>query len=185
MRTSQTEQQVQRTYDLVRQMAVGTAPAPWREVDVEGVGGLWNVGFVEGAELLLVCASSGRSLIDCTTGRVVARDEAEGEADRLQQTGRGIGPVVGVPVRMAGHCGGVLPATTPDGWSITFIHHDWPAGSAVLQPPGADVWLDAHCDRCVRLVAYEIFRAGGFSPSGRTLVIAEPHGLRVFTRASR
>jgi hypothetical protein len=97
-------------------------PAPWRPRGAHAVGGLTDVGFGRGTDLLLVVSHDGRGVFDCLTGARVARDPSmpEPDEDDWQDTheleAEGIGPLAGQTVRTSGLAGGGLPEGTPDGW---------------------------------------------------------------------
>ena len=50
---------------------------PWKHKQTWSVGGLWQVGFAEDSDLLIVLTHSGRGIFDCLTGERVARDYTE------------------------------------------------------------------------------------------------------------
>lgn len=160
-------------------------PDPWRRAGVIPVGGLWHVGFGVDPELLLVLSSAGRGVIDCAQSRTVARNEDDyyPEVGRLEA--EGIGPLEGQMVRIAGIAGGGLPRTTTDGWAVALHPLSWPEEELFLCPPGQDMlWQNPGTPSSLRklkplpssLVAF------GFSPSGRSLVIATSSELEILRR---
>jgi hypothetical protein len=52
-------------------------PAPWKHQVTWAVGGLFQVGYVEDSDVLLVLSSAGRGMFDCLVGEKVARDDHE------------------------------------------------------------------------------------------------------------
>ena len=52
-------------------------PHPWTGPKVLSIGGLTDIGFGESSDLLLCLSHSGRGIIDCISGEVVARDSDE------------------------------------------------------------------------------------------------------------
>lgn len=170
-------------------------PEPWRYVDQTRrcipVGGLQGVGFgvhpETDADLLMVVSMDGFGLIDATTGAKVARDRHP-DPDDASPSGPdlacpGIGVLAGTRVRIAGLFGGGLHATTDDGWTIDVVAPEWPNhrvllsgdGGAYNGPPGTTWWHVFHSD-------YSELRAAGFSPSGRTLVIATSSDVTLIVR---
>ncbi|MEV2268303.1 hypothetical protein [Nonomuraea africana] len=157
-------------------------PAPWRRVPVQQVGGLTDVGFGSrpaASDLLLVASSAGRGVFDCVSGERVARDHEDVHPDDPLVRG-GIGPLAGVGVPMAGLWGGGLHTTTADGWAVHLVAPDWPVESVLLsqddEPYQGSRWWHIHREEGCEL------RAFGFSPSGRTLVIASACDLILFSR---
>jgi hypothetical protein len=174
-----------RLRDRLRGLPLLPPPGPWKWVGTHPVGGLTEVGFAAGADLLLVVSHSGRGVFDGRTGERLARDPGEpdgGWYDPVRLTAIGVGPLAGASVRLAGLHGGGLPVVTPDGWSVQLAYPDWPDGMAVLEPPGKSVLVDHLAGGCVRLADLDVPRACGFSETGQSLVVAESHTLRIFTR---
>lgn len=164
-------------------------PAPWQPLTPIAVGGLSCVGFGAVPEshddLLLVVSSNGRGLFECSTGTRIARDPDPdaGWPDTNELVHEGIGPISGVAVPMAGLWGGGLHTTTPDGWTVDVVAPDWPVESVTLSLNGSPYrgeagssWWHVHREASCEL------RAVGFSPSGKTLVIASSCTLTFFTR---
>lgn len=160
-------------------------PQPWRKLPAVHLGGLWQVGFGEQSDLLLLISVSGRGVVACPTGEVVARDDAEYYADPGSLEGEGIGPLENELVRMAGISGGGLSRATSDGWSIELHPLSWPDEELIFCPPGQTMlWQAPGTDDGLfklqplpsPLVAF------GFSPTGQTLVIATSSDLTIFYR---
>lgn len=170
-------------------------PVPWRPLDQTRsrvpVGGLQGVGFgahpQTGVDLLMVVSMDGFGLIDATTGAKIARDRHP-DPDDASPSGPdlacpGIGVLAGTRVRIAGLFGGGLHATTDDGWTVDVVAPEWPNhrillsadGGAYKGPPGTSWWHVFHAD-------YSELRAAGFSPSGRTLVIATSSDVTLIVR---
>ncbi|GLY50800.1 hypothetical protein [Lentzea sp. NBRC 102530] len=169
---------------------VVAAPAPWRPADNHeiAVGGLLGVGFgvdpVSGRDLLLLVVSSqGLGLLDAVTGERLARDRDDdlGWPDD-DLTCPGIGVLEGVRVPVAGLAGGGLH-TGADGWSVDVVSPDWPHDRVLLSTwspfrgeHGEGWWHVFHS-------RHSELRAAGFSPSGRTLVVATSSDVTLWTRA--
>ncbi|GFH36717.1 hypothetical protein [Streptomyces pacificus] len=170
------------------------APEPWRPVLDRGtpVGGLLGIGFAahpdSGHDLVMVVSGDGHGLFDAVTGEKIARDR-----DPAPETSTpdahpdlacpGLGPIAGVPVRVAGLFGGGLHSTTPDGWTLDVVSPEWPHDRIILStdggshrgPAGGTWWHVFHS-------ASSELRAAGFSPSGRTLAVATSSDLTLWTR---
>jgi len=63
--------------ERIRRMRRGLPPEPWRHVASHGIGGLTDIGYGEGSDLLLVVSHNGRGVFDCLSGERVARDRVE------------------------------------------------------------------------------------------------------------
>lgn len=158
--------------------AVHPAPAPWRCLPIYAVGGLFQIGYASGADMLLVLSSQGRGVFDCLTGEKLARDYAEAHDffDPIGLVAVGVGPLEDQMVRVAGLFGGGLPLTTSDGWHLVAQARAWPTHSVFLSAP------DSRHPVCVGDDGACEIRAFGFSETGRSFVIATSCELVMFTR---
>lgn len=158
------------------------------------IGGLQGIGFPvhpgNGHDLVMVVSSDGHGLFDAVTGEKIARDRDPDPAPDTRTpdthpdlTCPGLGPIAGVPVRIAGLFGGGLHSTTPDGWTLDVVSPDWPHDRVILSadggsrkgPAGGTWWHIFHSE-------YSELRAAGFSPSGLTLAVATSSDLTLWTR---
>ena len=165
-------------------------PRPWRpaETPCTAVGGLQGVGFAvdpaSGRDLLLVDSLDGHGLFDTVSGQRLARERDPDLACPDQDLScPGLGPIAGVPVRIAGLHGGGLHTTTRDGWLIDTVSPDWPHERVLLShlsdpytgEEGVTWWHIFHAN-------VSVLRAVGFSPSGTTLVVATSSDVTIWTR---
>jgi hypothetical protein len=97
----------------------------------------------------------------------------------------GIGVLAGTRVRIAGLFGGGLHATTEDGWTIDVVAPEWPHHRVILSAGGGDdrgepgtTWWHIFDGQ-----GHGEFRTAGFSPSGRTLVVATASDVTLFGRS--
>jgi len=162
-------------------------PDPWHERVRMQVAGLRGVGFDRTSELLLVVSDSGRSVIDCKSGRTVASDTDEYYEDEGLLEATGIGPLEGRTVRMSGSLGGGLPISTADGWSVECIALEWPSYEYLLMEPFASVhdsfhWIPGKVHKIGRATNSLAF---GFSYVGASLVVATPCDVTVYGRKMR
>jgi hypothetical protein len=152
-------------------------PPPWKHVVTWAVGGLFQVGYAENSDLLLVLSSQGRGVFDCLTGEKVARDDEEAHDffAPIPLTADGFGPLAGKSIRMAGLFGGGLPRTTEDGWFLEEQAPAWPIRTILLRSPAREtiaIGDDGACE----------LRAFGFSETGNSLIIAISCDLAIFAR---
>ncbi|MDE1919055.1 MAG: hypothetical protein KGH96_23710 [Sphingomonadales bacterium] len=163
-----------------------TAPTmPWCKLPVVHLGGLWQVGFGSKSDYLLLVSVSGRGVVACATGEIVARDDAEYYVEPGSLEGEGIGPLQDQLVQMAGISGGGLSRATSDGWSIELHPLSWPDEELILCPPGQTMlWQSPSAgDDLIKLQPLPSpLVAFGFSPTGKTLVIATSSDLTIFYR---
>jgi len=168
----------------IRKSPVSTPPEPWREIATVAVGGLSSVGFAKEEEHLLVVSSQGRSVIDCSTGERLERDREDYHEDTSLLEAEGIGSLAGEKIKISGLYGGGLPNSTDDMWAVHEIVLDWPESILVMTKPGS--WLygmiyDKKGD-FVKIGSTLELRAFGFSPSGRSLVIATSSDVTIYHR---
>nr|BFE60513.1 hypothetical protein GCM10020063_050390 [Dactylosporangium thailandense] len=174
------------------QAQVVPPPQPWTPAasHCTPVGGLQGVGFaVDPAshrDLLLVTSIDGHGLFDTVTGQKLARDRdpyPDLPCPDEDLSCPGLGPIAGVPVRIAGLHGGGLHTGTQDGWVVDTVSPDWPSERVVLSrdgnpnsgEEGSTWWLIFHS-------TYSELRAVGFSPSGNTLVVATSSDVTIWAR---
>jgi len=163
----------------------GSPPAPWASVSTPHIGGLTEVGFADSSDDLLAVSVDGRGLFDCLTGRLIARDRATDYAAHAGNlTVAGVGPRSGEQVRVAGLWGGGLAETSADGWSLRRRPDTGFDDEVVLIPRGRDLF-----DEGGDVDGFSVFRgfvtevrAFGFSPTGRSFVIATASEIQVFAR---
>lgn len=161
-------------------------PAPWNQSQQIAIGGLTEVGFANSSDLLLCISSGGRGLIDCVSGERVARDDAEGfQFDSGNLLATGIGPLSGELVRVAGLAGGGLASGTNDGWGVERHPFAYPSEQLFVSPPTQTMlWnRESETPNITKLGGFVTeLRAYGFSPTGRSLVIATSSDIMIFAR---
>jgi hypothetical protein len=163
------------------------APAqPWRHIGTFAVGGLRAAGFADASDLLLVVSSMGRGVFDCRAGTKLARNDDEYWGEDLDLLAEGIGPLAGQSIPMAGPYGGGLRRLTADGWSLELVTLAWPAQDILLLAPFSSLYdcLHGKPSRFQKIDSESELRAVGFSPTGRSLVIASSSTLTIYGRDS-
>ena len=148
-------------------------PKGWHHVTSVGVGGLLSVGFskIEN-NLLLVVSSSGRSLIECSTGNKIERDYEEYEGlDEWNSTCKGIGTVQDETIIISGLNGGGLPQSNSAGESLEVVSPNWPEQDLVLCREYKCSLIDGHQSYC-NIIYTEHLRGFGFSWCGNYIVAA-------------
>jgi hypothetical protein len=173
--------------ERIRRALPQSPPNPWQPGIYHSVGGLLSVGFAHGSELLLVTSHSGRGVFDCVSGERVARDD-DGSylwESPFDLTAKGIGPLQGKTVPMAGIYGGGLATGTRDGWRTEAVYLDWPQPDLFLVAPGSDLY-DYRAESEPRFWRIESgageLRAWGFSSTGKTLLLATSADIKIFRR---
>jgi len=153
---------------------------PWKHNQTWSVGGLWQVGFAEDSDLLIVLTHSGRGIFDCLTGERVARDYTEGYEffNQVKLTVQGFGPLEGQLIHTSGLYGGGLLRLTEDYWQV---EDDAKNSRIYLRPPSNS---EDHFTEAAPIGDYSVveLRAYGFSETGRSLVIATSADLTIFSR---
>ncbi|MER6916869.1 hypothetical protein ABT354_34935 [Streptomyces sp. NPDC000594] len=182
----------QRLRELYLAAPVVPAPEPWRAVHTGeiAVGGLLGIGFAvhpeTGHDLVMVVSSTGHGLLSAVTGERIARDRdpLTDPEDSPDLVCPGLGPVAGVPVRIAGLHGGGLHTGAGGGWTVEVVRPDWPHDRVILFGPGGRIDQGPPGGMCWHILhsRHSTLRAAGFSPSGRTLVVATSSGITLWTR---
>ena len=171
----------------IRGAAISEPPNPWRRIGVFAVGGLTDVGFGADTDLLLVVSSQGRGVFDCMNGEKVARDYDVGDRpDTVALEADGIGPLAHQRIRTSGLLGGGLPRCTRDGWTAEDFVLDWPDHTLLLVLPGSWAYGDSFgkpADFAKVAVESEL-RAWGFSPTGKSLILATSSDLSIWNRTT-
>ena len=156
-------------------------PVPWRKVAAHAIDG-WMFGFAEQSDLLFIVSTTGCEVFDCTSGESIARQE---EDLTWLNWGRlalkGIGPLDGQIVRLAGLYGGGLNTVTKEGWRLYAVTPTWPDYRVLLFPPKAQSFDDLAA--CIQVEQLQDILTVGFSPTGRSFIVAQHHLLHVYARA--
>lgn len=139
-------------------------------------GGLVAIGFGEDSDLALVVTHDGRGVIDCLTGTKVARDTDLFYPDEHTLLIEGIGPLADRTVAVAGIDGGELRRDTDDGWLLDGRLSNSSDDVIRLLPPTPNAEPKIFTDFIPEV------RAFGFSPTGRSFVIATGAEVFVYTR---
>lgn len=176
--------------DRVRTAPLRSPPSPWHAGVSYSIGGLLAVGFAPSSDLLLVTSSQGRGVFDCLTGKRLARDstpasDEDNWQDDFELEAIGIGPLAAQSIRISGLPGGALAVTTKDGWSLERLTLIWPEESIVLTAPGSWIY-ETRPDRSsvfTKLAEESEIRACGFSPTGKSVIIATTSDVTMFSRA--
>ncbi|MDH3347823.1 MAG: hypothetical protein OEM02_06965 [Desulfobulbaceae bacterium] len=159
-------------------------PAPWCKAPTVLIGGLRSIGFQRDSDLLLVVSEQGRGVIDCVTGITLTRDRSEYYEDEILLEAEGIGQMSGQSIRISGLYGGGLPNSTSDNWSLETVTLAWPEQSLLLVEPGSWLYGSLYGKPCnfYKIFSDSEIRAQGFSPTGRTLVIATTSEIYIYSR---
>lgn len=162
--------------------------SPWRVAGAFTVPHLDAIGFDRDSELLLVVSSSGRGVIDCSSGEKIAREHGRqrGEWPAHSLQAKGLGPLEDVNVALAGRSGGGLPRVTADGWSLELVTLEWPTQEVLLVPPGSALFVCHENAKPTfrRIESHPEVHACGFSFSGKSLVVAAGDELTIYHRAA-
>lgn len=151
---------------------------PWKKVADHAVGGLFQVGYAEDADLLLVLSHNGRGVFDCLTGERIARDAGNvyDHFNTSKLLAAGFAAINGQQVRMAGLYGGGLPLSTKDGWYLESRKKTdevlLSKAALIKETEYALVGEGKLCE----------LRAFGFSETGKSFVVATSCSLIIFAR---
>ncbi len=168
----------------IQESQIVPPPSPWQLVSTLLVGGLRAVGFDRQSELLLIVSNSGRAIINCESGKKVARDHSDYFQGENVLEAEGIGLLQGTTFRMAGLFGGGLPVITQDHWSVEIVTLHFPIKEILLLEPMSDLYgfLYDKPNTFYKIASETELRACGFSYSGRSLIVATSSEVTVFRR---
>lgn len=156
----------------------------WEPCIEMAVGGLTEVAFSRiYPHLLLIISSSGRGVLDCRSGEIIARDH-EDYGDWYDSVGlecAGIGPLSSETLSIAGLCGGGLPMYNRYGETLERVSPEWPLEMLIWCPPGKSALIASHKEGCLRL-ANDYFRCVGFSWDGELILSATSSDITVWKR---
>jgi hypothetical protein len=175
----------ERLITLLSKLPPSACPDGWESIGKFAVGGLAEIGFSKNAELLLVVSSAGRGVIDCIEGKKISRDdEVDGEWYLPAELKcRGIGPLQGETIHIAGLHGGGLPTSNSFGESLAVVSPEWPKSNLIFCAPYKSALTEGHQTGCVSL-ASDYFRTFGFSWSGNSFAYATESDVTIFRKRS-
>lgn len=156
----------------------------WEPCIERAVGGLTEVAFSrKHHHLLLIISSSGRGVLDCLSGEIIARDYEEyGDwYDPLSLKCAGIGPLSGETLSIAGLCGGGLPLCNRYGEVLERVSPEWPLEMLIWCPPGKSALIASHKEGCLKL-SNDYSRCAGFSWDGEFIISATSSDITVWKR---
>ncbi len=170
--------------NYLNSLTANNLPDPWKLIATIAVGGLTDVGFHHSSDLLLL-VSNTRGLVDCTTGEVQSMDRNANFAfDTANLEVDGIGSLEGQKIRVSGLHGGGLAKSCTGGWSIDRNPTAWPQEQLFLFPDWETLWSvnKAKTSHAVKIGGFDELRAFGFSPTGKSLVVATSSEVTIYGR---
>jgi hypothetical protein len=165
---------------------VKSPPSPWQVISPVAIGGLTSVGFDRDSDILLIVSHQGRGVIDCLSGKKLAKDDDEYFEDSNHLEAEGIGPLSGKTINIAGLFGGGLPTCTDDMWVLESITLEWPENNILLVEPGSDLYGSnfGKPDNFHKVGKGSEIRAYGFSHTGKSFIVATSSEVYIYARKS-
>lgn len=152
---------------------------PWKQIANHAVGGLFQVGYAEDSDVLLVLSHNGRGIFDCLTGQQIARDSSTDVYDHFNRSkllATGFDILIGQQIKMAGLYGGGLPLSTEDWWFLELRKKTDEVLLTEAAPSKNKEYALVGDGKLCEL------RAFGFSETGNSFVIATSCSLVIFAR---
>jgi len=164
----------------------------WNQKIIYAIGGLQNVGYVTGEDVLIVLSLQGAGIIDCLSGARLARNNKENWWDKFDEknaTVTGFDFLADVRIKTHGLFGGdSLYKRSLDGWKLSkknssSIFHFLKFKSSKREivnlhsPNGRE-------SKVVHDVGPCELRAYGFSDTGKSFIIASTCELVIYRRAN-
>ncbi|MBD2794298.1 hypothetical protein [Xenorhabdus szentirmaii] len=172
-----------RLVNLLAEIPSVTVPPGWNFIATIAVGGLTEIGFSRITNHLLIISSSGRSVIDCTTGERLARDyEDDGDWYNAHElTCQGIGPISNETVTIAGLCGGGLPLANQYGETLERTAQNWPIEELYFCQLNSSPFTARFQAGCYHISSGYI-TCCGFSWNGEFIVMATSSDVTIWNR---
>lgn len=172
-------------HSTIRSAALSYPPAPWNHRSIHAISGLTDIGFLPDSDYLLVLSQQGRSIYNCRNGERICRDNASNhDFDIYSLSAHAFGPFAGIKVHTAGLHGGGLALTHPDGWRLQSVTLEWPEQSVILSP--LNDWLHELLEHNPHQIYYlakdQEIRAFGFSPTGKSMIVASTDRLLIIAQ---
>ncbi|PSK92698.1 hypothetical protein [Taibaiella chishuiensis] len=156
--------------------------ALWQRKEEHAVGGLLELGFQPGTDMLMVLSAQGRGIFDCISGQRVARDRnTDYPGADTNGAVPGFGPLAGERVT----CGGFeypnpLKQATADGWEVRIFSlpeakNDKAARLCIYN-------IHTKVQHKIASFPYGIDRAYGFSDTGRSFIAGSSPDLLIWSR---
>lgn len=160
----------------------------WKKIGYQPVGGMREAGFIETTDYLMVLGSQGRTILNCLTNKKIERDRQDYYLENWNSD-TGIIEGIGIFKDKEIICGGFeypdnLPKSTNDSWIIHIQDENRINYKGNLKVAKVMYMFNQRFDTKieVNVFHYSITRAYGFSPTGKTFVIAEPEGITIWIR---
>ncbi len=164
----------------------------WQQKIVYAIGGLQNVGYVTGEDVLIVLSLQGAGIIDCLSGARLARNNKENWQEKFNEknaTVIGFDFLTDVVIKTHGLFGGdSLYKRSLDGWRLSrknsysifrFLRLKSSKREIVyLHSPNMKESKVVHDASTCELRAY------GFSDTGKSFIIASSCELVIYRRAT-
>lgn len=162
-----------RTLQTLSELPYREEPQGWGPRARISVGKIAYVGFGSESRYLLIVGFAGRSVFDLETrGRVDKAPWGNGKwLDEQKLLCKGIGPLEGQTVRIAGIGGGGLPQQTKDGHVLYPVSPSYPCIDIVHQPPFPTRVRAEHAG-CA-LIYNGFVMLCGFSYDGRVMLVVD------------
>ena len=146
-----------------------------------------HVGFSRiKTNLLLVVSTTGRSLIDCSSGEKIERDYKQfAGLDEWSLNCRGIGELQEETISICGLNGGGLPLSNLTGERLELVSPNWPVQDLILCREHKSALEDGHQSYCNVIYSDYGLRGFGFSWCGDYIVAACGSDLDVWERTGK
>lgn len=174
----------QKLRERLERLPFSAPPSPWVLTGHSIIGGLTEVGFAPETDDLLVVSSFGRGLFDCLTGERIARDPEEDfrKPGDSELAALGIGKYSSQSFKLSGLHGGGLDLVSKDGWTLDVVQLPWPIHILFLSSGYGGV--TGRLENITKVCSDEpcSYRAAGFSPTGRSFIMATSGELIIYSR---
>ena len=178
------EENRRRLITLLSNIPASDSPDGWEYVGGIAISGFIGFGFSKlKTNVALVVTTSGRSLVDCSSGEKIARDYEE--AVGIDHSGifcRGIEELSEEDILISGQNGGGLPLQTCIGESLSTHSPNWPQYDLYFCGALSSSLYEKFQKGCVK-IRTDFIEAVGFSWCGDYFAVANNSDFDVWKRA--
>lgn len=161
----------------------------WKHQNTYAIGGLENVGYANGQDLLIVLSTQGEGIFDCIKGEKIARlnngSDWWNDFDKETNSIKGFDILNNIEIRTFGLYGDdKLPKSTEDGWMLLTSEPE-PDDSPFERYLVSKVYLVSPDKMHKTIVAKDgacELRAFGFSSTGKSFIVATSCELIIYSR---
>ena len=164
--------------NILERIPFAQSPKHWVYKNNFPISGFECFGFSETSDILFVASSQGRSLIDMSKNKKIARDYSDDYTiDETLLTCDGFDVLEGQQIKLASKYGGsMLPISNKSYETLVKVSPLYPCEDLIFQSPYENCFIEKNNKNCIRIYRGFLY-CYGFSFSGNYFVIADDGGI--------